>query len=150
MIGIGGAAWTMAPIWAAFGSGSGPRVLLVEDEVAIADMYRRQLETDGMSVTIVGDGLSAITAIRGGEWDIVLLDVRLPRMDGFGVLRSVSDELTTLPPVLILSNYGDVSMIREGLSLGATDYLVKSATTPGELSLRVRALAGREGPLGNA
>lgn len=113
------------------GGGAAPiEVLIVEDDTAIADMYRLQLEVDGYRVRVVGTAGDALTAIDRCPPDLVLLDVLLPGQDGFAVLEHLHLESSGAPPVVILSNYGDPSMIDRGLSLGALDYFVKSRITP--------------------
>lgn len=132
-----------------FGSGPAPRVerrplvLLVEDDVAIAAMYRTQLAGDGLQVRQAYDGEEGLAAVRRDRPDLVLLDIRLPVADGFRVLEQMhgDPELAAIP-VLILSNYSEPAVIDRGLALGARDYLIKSRTTPLELSLKVRALLG--------
>lgn len=117
-----------------------PTVLLIEDDVAIANMYRLQLAADGLRVIQAFDGEDGLDAIRKSHPDLVLLDIRLPKMEGLTVLQRVRDDpAIAATPVLILSNYGDPGIVERGLALGARDYLVKSRTTPIELSLKVRA-----------
>lgn len=116
------------------------RVALIEDDLAIATMYRLQLEADGYEVAHATDGASGLHLLQQAPPDLVLLDIRLPQVPGLDVLRSISaDPRLAAIPVLILSNYGEPSMIREGMQLGAREYLVKSQTTPVQLSERLRA-----------
>lgn len=117
-----------------------PRVALIEDDLAIATMYRLQLEADGYEVAHATDGATGLHLLQEAPPDLVLLDIRLPQVPGLDVLRSISaDPRLAAIPVLILSNYGEPSMIREGMQLGAREYLVKSQTTPVQLSERLRA-----------
>jgi two-component system, OmpR family, alkaline phosphatase synthesis response regulator PhoP len=116
-----------------------PLILLVEDDRMIADMYSYQLERDGYQVEVATDGKRGLEAIRSRHPDLVLLDLRLPVMEGFEVLESLATDATR-PPVVILSNYGDSRMVSRGLALGARDYLVKSATTPTDLAEKVKAI----------
>lgn len=116
----------------------GRRVLLIEDDPSIAQMYRLQLELDGHTVWVAADGESGLRMARTHRPDIVLLDVRLPRLDGFEVLAALRDHpATNQLPVVFLSNYGAAEMVRRGLEMGATDYLVKSQVTPVDLSTRL-------------
>jgi DNA-binding response OmpR family regulator len=116
-----------------------PLVLLVEDDQMMADMYSYQLERDGYQVEVVTDGKQGLDAIRERRPDLVLLDLRLPVMEGFEVLENLASD-PAKPPVVILSNYGDASMVNRGLALGARDYLVKSATTPITLAEKVKSI----------
>ena len=116
-----------------------PLILLVEDDHLMADMYSYQLEREGYQVDVVGDGRQGLDAIRSRHPDLVLLDLRLPVMEGFEVLGNLAGD-PGRPPILILSNYGDAGMVNRGLALGARDYLVKSATTPITLAQKVRSI----------
>jgi CheY-like chemotaxis protein len=115
------------------------RVLLIEDDIAIALMYQLQLASDGYDVELATDGVSGLRQVQEAPPDLVLLDIRLPRMQGLDVLRAIAqDPRLGGIPVLILSNYGEPEMVREGIQLGARDYLIKSQLTPIQLSLRLR------------
>jgi len=111
------------------------RVLLVEDDAALAQMYRVKLERDGYTVQVAGDGEEALTRLADQLPDLIFLDVRLPRMDGLTFLERLrSDARTKNVPVVIVSNYSEEELVSRGLQLGALEYLVKSQTTPGQLS----------------
>ena len=111
--------------------GGGPlNVLLVEDDTAIADMYRVQLEYDGYNVTVVRTGEAALNAMNGPRPDIILLDLLLPDRGGLEVMLELKQSVPEHPPVVILSNYGEPAMIERGVALGAVEYLVKSRVTP--------------------
>jgi CheY-like chemotaxis protein len=111
------------------------RVLLVEDDAALAQMYRVKLERDGYTVRVAGDGEEALGLLAGDLPDLIFLDVRLPRMDGLTFLERVrTDERTKNIPVVIVSNYSEEELVSRGLQLGALEYLIKSQTTPGQLS----------------
>jgi DNA-binding response OmpR family regulator len=115
------------------------RLVLIEDDMAIALMYQLQLVNDGFEVELANDGATGLQKVQDAPPDLVLLDLRLPRLPGLDVLRAIaSDPRLVGVPVLILSNYGEPDMVREGLQLGARDYLIKSQTTPIELSMRLR------------
>jgi two-component system, OmpR family, phosphate regulon response regulator PhoB len=111
------------------------RVLFVEDDAAVAEMYRLKLELDGYTVTIAPDGEEGLKMAKESPPDIVFLDIRLPKMDGFSVLESLRADATLKHiPVIILSNYGEAELVERGLKLGALDYLIKAETTPSTLS----------------
>lgn len=111
------------------------RVLFVEDDPAVAQMYRLKLELDGYSVDVASDGEQALSRASSDPPDIVFLDIRLPKLDGLGVLEALRQhERTHQIPVVILSNYSERELIDRGLKLGALEYLVKSQTTPARVS----------------
>jgi two-component system, OmpR family, response regulator CpxR len=109
-------------------------VLMIEDDGSIAEMYRVQLEHDGYRVTVATTGEVAFSTLSGSAPDLVLLDLLLPDRSGFEVLAALNERYPNHPPVVILSNYGEPSMIDRGRALGAIEYLVKSRVTPAEIS----------------
>ena len=122
-----------------------PTVVMIEDDAAIAEMYRRQLAIDGFRVLVAGDGVRGLELVRSAHADLVLLDLLLPEMEGFAVLHQIrEDPVLAGTPVVVLSNYGEPDMIGRGRAAGAVDYLIKSSTTPSQLSARVRRWLGKE------
>jgi two-component system, OmpR family, response regulator len=119
------------------GPAAGIHVLMIEDDPAIAEMYRVQFEHDGYRVTVATTGEVAVATLTDGDPELVLLDLLLPDRSGFEVLASLNERLPNHPPVVILSNYGEPSMIDRGRSLGAIEYLVKSRVTPAEISRQI-------------
>src|SRR5690348_14647274 len=116
------------------------RVLFVEDDVSVAQMYQLKLELDGYVVDVAGDGIAALEKARSTHPDIIFLDIRLPKLDGLAVLESLRAEPSTARiPVVILSNWNERELVDRGISLGALDHLIKSQTTPARLS---QGLAG--------
>jgi CheY-like chemotaxis protein len=130
------------------GGVQGARILLVEDDRAVAEMYRLKLERDGYAVQIAEDGERALELARRDAPDLVLLDVRLPKRDGLQVLGALRrDRRTRALPIVVLSNYSENAVVERSLALGATEYLVKAHTTPEMLSARLRRwLDGEELP----
>ncbi len=111
------------------------RVLFVEDDPSVAQMYKLKLELDGYSVTVAPDGEEALRLATEAPPDIVFLDIRLPKMDGLAVLERLREgEGTRHVPVVILSNYSERELVEKGLKLGALEYLIKSQTTPAKLA----------------
>ena len=114
------------------------RVLFVEDDASVAQMYRLKLELDGYTVDVACDGLSALDRARSEHPDIIFLDIRLPKLDGLSVLEQLrADPATAGIPVVILSNWNEKELVERGISLGALDHLIKSQTTPARLSSRL-------------
>lgn len=121
------------------------RVLVVEDEKRIQDFLSRGLESAGYAVDVAGDGATAVEFVHVTEYDLVILDLMLPDMDGLAVLEKIRNRKVN-PPVLILSARDGVDDRVKGLELGADDYLVKPFAFV-ELLARVRALLRRGQPV---
>src|SRR5437868_11791601 len=117
------------------------RILVVEDEKRIADFLSRGLEGAGYAVDTACSGTVALEFVHSTDYDLVILDLMLPDMDGLTVLEKIRNRKVG-PPVLILSARGAVDDRVKGLELGADDYLVKPFAFV-ELLARVRAQIGR-------
>jgi two-component system copper resistance phosphate regulon response regulator CusR len=120
------------------------RILVVEDEKRIADFLSRGLESGGYAVDVAGDGATALEMVHATEYDLLILDLGLPDMDGMAVLKKIRTRKTS-PPVLILSARDAVDDRVKGLETGADDYLVKPFAYV-ELLARVRVLLRRGQP----
>jgi DNA-binding response OmpR family regulator len=117
------------------------RLLLVEDERALAHALRRGLTDDGFIVELAGDGATGLELARHGDFDAVVLDVMLPRLSGFDVVRGLRAEENWVP-VLMLSARGGEHDQADGLDFGADDYLTKPFSYV-VLLARLRALLRR-------
>ncbi|HTP89178.1 MAG TPA: response regulator transcription factor [Bryobacteraceae bacterium] len=117
------------------------RILLVEDEARLADLIGRGLRERSYAVDIVGDGEQALYMASINDYDVILLDVMLPRKDGYAVCRELR-QLGSRVPVLMLTARGGVDDRVFGLDAGADDYLVKPFEFK-ELLARIRALQRR-------
>jgi DNA-binding response OmpR family regulator len=123
------------------------RVLVVEDDEAIADVLRRSLRAEGHEVMSAGDGAEALTLSEQFVPDLVVLDLGLPRLDGLEVCRRLRAESDV--PILILTARTETDDRVEGLDSGADDYLPKPFERE-ELLARIRALMRRRPPRGSA
>jgi two-component system copper resistance phosphate regulon response regulator CusR len=112
------------------------RILVAEDEPRIASFVEKGLKANGFTVTVVGDGLSALDAARSGDHDLVVLDIGLPVLDGFAVLRALRSEGSAVP-VVVLTARDSVTDTVAGLEGGADDYMPKPFRFE-ELLARVR------------
>jgi DNA-binding response OmpR family regulator len=124
-----------------------PRVLLIEDEPALARGLADTLRSNGFDVTVAADGERGLDAAAGGTADVILLDVMLPRINGYEVCRTLRAQGMDVP-ILMLTAKGQEQDIILGLNLGADDYITKPFRT-GELIARVRAFLRRRGPATN-
>ena len=117
------------------------RILLVEDHLQLAASVAQALKSAGCTVDVLHDGVAADLALRGEEYALAILDVGLPRMDGFQVLARLRERGQSVP-VLMLTARGEVKDRVHGLNLGADDYLAKPFELT-ELEARVKALLRR-------
>jgi len=118
-------------------------VLLADDDIELSGMLAEYLEREGFSVTAVHDGESAARLAAGGAYQIVVLDVMMPRIDGVEALRRIR-QASRVPVIMLTARGDDVDRII-GLELGADDYVAKPCT-PRELAARLRAILRRIQP----
>ena len=116
------------------------RILLADDEASIRRILETRLKMAGYDVYTAADGEEAVAAFNKHNPDLVVLDVMMPKMDGYGVTREI--RRTADVPIIILTALGDVSERITGLELGADDYVIKPFS-PKELEARVKAVLRR-------
>ncbi len=116
------------------------KILIIEDEVAIADLEKDYLELSDFEVEIRHTGDEGLEAALEGEFDLVVLDLMLPGMDGFEVCRQIREK-KNIPILMVSAKKDDIDKIR-GLGLGADDYMTKPFS-PSELVARVKAHLAR-------
>ena len=105
------------------------RILIVDDEADVRELLRKFLSRRGYAVDTAADGDSALRAIRSGNHDIVLLDIRLPRGDGMSILRQIRAENSDVA-IITMSGDADEDTARESLELGAADFITKPFNLP--------------------
>ena len=127
------------------GEGEKQRILLVEDEPLLANLLRQRLEKEGFLVTEASDGEVALRLLREQSFQLLLLDIILPKISGFELLETMrADPELERVPTIIISNLGQDSDIAKGQSLGAVAYFVKAKISIDELVQEVRNyLAGQ-------
>lgn len=116
------------------------RILIIEDEVSIAELEKDYLELSGFEVTLKHNGIEGEAEALGNEYDLIILDIMLPGIDGFDILKNVRSEKDT-PILMVTAKKEDIDKIR-GLGLGADDYITKPFS-PSELVARVKAHLSR-------
>ncbi len=118
-----------------------PRVLIVEDEQMLAEMYSTKFAMEGFEVAKALDGAAGLEQARAVNPDIILLDIIMPKLDGFAALKELkADANLKRTPVILLTNLGQEDDIRKGKQLGADDYFVKANHSPQEIVEKVRAV----------
>jgi DNA-binding response OmpR family regulator len=118
-----------------------PKILIVEDEPDIAFGLREDLARNGCDVEVVGDGDAALARAEGERWDLILLDVMLPRLDGYEVCRELRRRRNRTPIILLTAKVQEAEKVL-GLELGADDYVTKPFS-PRELRARIKAVLRR-------
>lgn len=113
------------------------KIIIVEDDANLASIYQAKLSAGGHQVAIVPDR-DAVKEISAQKPNLVLLDILMPNVSGLDILRELkADPVTSMVPVLLLTNVAEDASIAKGLELGAYGYLLKSETTPDAVLSRV-------------
>ena len=121
----------------------GKRILIVDDEAKIRTLIRKYAEFDGYEVEEAADGMEALEKLKNGRFDIAVMDVMMPDLDGFSVCREMKK--FTDVPVLMLSARGEEYDRIHGFELGVNDYVVKPFS-PRELMMRINVIINRRSP----
>lgn len=117
------------------------KILIVEDDLELANMYSMKFEREGFTVKICPNGLNAVTDVTSYIPDVILLDIMMPGMDGFETLRVIRQLAPSLKTKIIMfTNLNSQSDIDRCMMLGADDFLLKANTTPKEAVDRVRQM----------
>ncbi len=117
------------------------RILLVEDEEMLSNMYQIKFQNDGFVLLKATNGEEGLQMADKEKPDFILLDVIMPKMDGFTVLKKLKENPNTKNiPVLLLTNLGQDEDVKKGNELGAVGYLVKANITPSEVVAKVKSL----------
>ncbi len=117
------------------------KILIVEDDPFLSEMYVAKLTEAGFEAEVVGDGKKGMAVIEKDKPDLLLLDVVLPKMDGFEILRRIkADEKLKDMPVILLTNLGQKNEVEKGLSLGANEYIIKAHFTPTAVVAKVKEM----------
>lgn len=116
------------------------KILLIEDDVYTRDVFEEILTDGGFGVETAMDGVEGVTRAQEGGFDLILLDIMMPKLDGLGVLKSFRDNPPKAAngPVVLLTNLGHDPVIREAMSLGAKSYIIKSDINPDQLVAKVK------------
>lgn len=114
------------------------RILLIEDEKPLSHALKLKLSHEGFDVTIAEDGEAGLQAALGSSFDLILIDIIMPKMDGFAVLAKLKEE-GVKTRVIVLSNLGQQEDIEKAKEYGVTDYLVKSNTPISRIIDKVHA-----------
>ena len=118
-------------------------MLIVEDDKFLRELIVRKVGKEGYEVVIATDGEEGLKMAKEEKPNLILLDLILPAMDGFEVLRQIKEaEETKHIPVIILSNLGQKEDIDKAVKLGAQDYMIKAHFTTGEITKKIKEILG--------
>lgn len=114
------------------------KILIVEDDNFLVGLYTTKFELEGFEVYTAEDGEKGYKTAKEKKPDIILLDILLPKLDGFEVLKKLKKGADTKSiPVILLTNLSQKNDVQKGLDLGAVDYLIKAHFMPSEVVLKV-------------
>ena len=120
------------------------KILLIEDEEMLASMYSTKFKNDGFDIEISGDGEDGLKKLEKETYDFILLDIILPKLDGFAVLSEIrKGGKNSKTPVLLLTNLGQEEDVKKGEKLGASGYLVKANFTPTQVISKIKELLNK-------
>ena len=116
-------------------------ILLIEDDPFLAEIYAAKFRDANFEIEVAADSILGISKTKEKKYDLILLDIVIPNINGFEVLRSLkNDPEVKNIPVVILSNLGEEENVKKGLSLGAEAYYIKAHYTPTEVVAKVKEI----------
>ncbi len=119
------------------------KVLIVEDDEFLSSLYKELLEEEGYEVDLGKDGEKGLEFAKKGGYDLILLDIMLPKMDGLQVLKELASLNINNGPIVMLTNLGQDSIVKDALKHGAAGYLIKSSMTPDQVLHEVRVFINK-------
>ena len=120
------------------------KVAIIEDDMAIVQMYRTKFETEGYDVATAEDGAAGLELIESFQPDIILLDLMMPNMNGLDMLQRLRSQPNGREAkVVVLTNMGDTETATKVFKMAADDYIVKAEMTPKQVAERVKALLAK-------
>ncbi|MBU1292393.1 response regulator [Patescibacteria group bacterium] len=120
------------------------KILIIEDDPFLSEMYSAKFVESGFETELAIDGKSGLAKIKSIRPDLILLDIVLPKMDGFEVLKKIKeDESIKEIPVVLLTNLGQKNEVEKGLSLGADEYIIKAHFTPTAVVTKVKEILNK-------
>ena len=122
------------------------RILIIEDDQFLRELYQELLETEGYHVDVAVDGEEGSKKALEGGYELLVVDIMLPKKDGLDILRDLKAKKPKNPngKIVLLTNLGQDSVIKEGFDLGASGYLIKSSMTPDQVLHEFRALMAKD------
>lgn len=123
----------------------GKVILLVDDDLTLREMYEERLKAEGFEIIQATNGEEAMQKARESKPNVILLDIMMPKVNGFDVLKELKADadLKDIPVIILTALIQDVDRL-QGKKLGATDYIVKSETMPGEVIAKIKGALGQK------
>lgn len=123
------------------------RILIVEDDQFLREFYEELLQAEGYSVDVAVDGDSGLAKMAQGGYDLILLDIMLPKKDGMQILRELRVKPPPKPngPIVCLTNLGQDAVIKQCFDLGVNGYLIKSAMNPDQILAEIKTYLENSG-----
>lgn len=119
------------------------KIIIIEDDLTISQMYRMKFEADGFDVRIANNGEIGVEVVRSFKPDVILLDLQMPEMNGIEALRLIrADKTSKATPVVILTNLGEEEAPKEMHKLDVHSYIVKANYTPRQVVAHVKEIIG--------
>jgi len=120
------------------------KVLIVDDDVTLRDMYAERLKAEGFEVDTAGNGAEGIEKAKSAKPDVILMDVMMPQVNGFNALEKIKQDADIKDiPVIMLTALIQAENKTRGLQAGAAGYIVKSETMPGEVIKKINAVLAK-------
>lgn len=119
------------------------KLLLIEDDITLRDLYTARFSLEGFEIDVATDGETGLKKVKEMKPDVVLLDLRIPKLTGFEVLRQIKDSSATKDiPVIVLTALNGGEDRQKVMELGAAAFLTKSETVPKEVLAQIKAVMG--------
>ena len=115
-------------------------ILLVEDDPFLIDVYTTKFKEVGFRVEVASDGEDALRRLHEEKFDLLVLDIVLPQIDGWEILEKIKNKNLKDLKIVVLSNLGQKGEVEKGLKLGATKYLIKAHYTPSEVIAEIKEI----------
>ncbi|MBI4035975.1 response regulator transcription factor [Candidatus Daviesbacteria bacterium] len=127
------------------------KILIVEDDQFLREFYQELLQSENYQVQAAAEGEAGLAMLREGGFNLVLLDIMLPKKDGLQILRDLKIQPAKQQngPIVVLTNLGQGAIIKECFNLGAEGYLIKSALNPDEVLTEIKSFLQKASPAGS-
>ncbi|MBU1255311.1 response regulator [Patescibacteria group bacterium] len=120
------------------------KILIIEDDPFLSEMYVAKFSKNNFEVEVAIDGEAGLAKVKEFIPDLILLDIVLPKMDGFEILKKIkSDSKFKNIPIVLLTNLGQNSEVEKGMSLGANEYIIKAHFTPTAVVAKVKEILSK-------